>query len=158
MGTCRRLQGNEKILPKPVENKWKISLEGSFRRDNPFTGVSQSTSAPGLIRPAPSIGSQKTCLQVPDTSRTRTSVALALHFSGSAFINRQGIRPSSRTGGWRSFDFPEPRFMEWVLTRSGACCMVSRTDGFEIGNSGWVVTPPHLPRILPKSSKEGEKR
>ncbi len=33
--------------------------------------------------------------------------------------------------------------------------MVSRKDGFEIGNSGWVVFTPHLPRILPKSSKEG---
>ena len=55
----------EKVLPKPVENKWKISLGGSFRRYNSFTGVSQNTPDPGPIRYEPSIGPQKTCMQMP---------------------------------------------------------------------------------------------
>jgi len=63
----------EKVLPKPVENKWKMSFRWLIQGVTTYSQVFQKYLAPWTHKACMVNQSQKTCVQVPGKSPYRTS-------------------------------------------------------------------------------------
>ena len=71
------MSGN--VLPKPVENKWKISFRWLIQALQRIHRCFQNTSPPWTHKACTVNRLQKTCVQVPDKSHYRRSAVLGLH-------------------------------------------------------------------------------